>query len=59
MNPKEKQNLKKKQTGVNIAFTIFPPSYSSWIFEKLHLSAIVALLFKASVVDVSTTLHSC
>lgn len=64
MNLKEKQNntpysVMGKKMGVNIAFTIFLSSYYIWIFEKLHSSAIVALLSKVSVFDVPRLLYSC
>lgn len=60
MNLKEKQNntpYSVKNMGVGIAFTIFL-SYDIWIFEKLHSFAIVALLSKVSVFDVSRLLYS-
>lgn len=64
MNLKEKQNnipnsVLGKQHGVNLAFTIFPPSYFICIYEKLHLPAVVDLFIKASLFDVSGPLHSC
>lgn len=43
----------------NISSTIFSPSYFIWIFEKLHLFAIMALPSKVPVFDVLWPLPPC